>query len=304
MNAFDTGQATLSVGGAYWYLGLPAVGNDLRVYYLLPGQPEVWVDTGSGVRIGQALDGTVLVENSSGEVYARTGSTTGIGSAWPRLASVVAGDGATWFLGPDGLGSDAYIYRWATGGAPTYSDGYATQLSLTADGSILARNSAGDDYLRLGSNTGLGTSWQYLAGPLASWRALQSLASDGSQDLANPSRDGVSNLLKYAFNMAPNAGILTTPKIAELPENGTAGLPFIYRDAQGHLVIELIRRKAATVPSVSYLVETGDILTNLQPLSLTGAAVVSIDANWERVTVTDPTITPKRFGRVRVQVAP
>ena len=104
--------------------------------------------------------------------------------------------------------------------------------------------------------------------------------------------------------MAPNAGSLTIPNIAELPENGTAGLPFIYRDPQGHLVIEFVRRQPATNPGITCIVETGDALTALQTLNLSGAAVVSMDATWERVTVTDQTITPKRFGRVRVQIAP
>lgn len=295
----------------------------MRVFYLLPGQPEVWVDNGVGVRIGQALDGTVLVENSSGEVYARTGSTTGIGTAWPRLTSVVASDGATWFLGPDGLGSDAYIYRWAAGGTPTYSFGYGTQLSVSASGSIIARNNAGNNYLRLGSNAALGSNWQLLGNSLASWRALQGLAGDGSQDLANPASDGVANLLKYAFNMAPNVGDLARVNVAELPENGTAGLPFIYRDAQQRIVIEFIRRKAATNPGISYVVEISGDLAQWDALDLGNATAVSIDNVWERVTVNggsavlhdvvngsaeDPpiyhTLYYSLFARVRVSVDP
>ena len=140
--------------------------------------------------------------------------------------------------------------------------------------------------------------------PLQAWRARHALAADGSQDLANPSGDGIANLLKYAFNMAPNVGDLAQPNIAVLPANGTAGLPFIARDAQGRLFIEFVRRKAATNPGITYIVQTGDDLTNLQPLALTGASVVSLDAVWERVTVVEPTITLKRFGRVRVQIVP
>ncbi len=112
--------------------------------------------------------------------------------------------------------------------------------------------------------------------------------------------DGIANLLKYAFNMAPSPGDLAIPNIGKLPENGLAGLPFIARDEQGRLFIEFVRRKATSIPGIGYVVETGDDLTALQPFDLSGAAVVSIDANWERVTVTDPAITPKRFARVRV----
>jgi hypothetical protein len=83
-------------------------------------------------------------------------------------------------------------------------------------------------------------------------------------------------------------------------ESGHVGLPFITRDAQGRLYIEFIRRKAPSNPGISYGVESGDDLAALQPLDLSGAGVESINATWERVTVTDPVITPKRFGRVRV----
>jgi CSLREA domain-containing protein len=136
--------------------------------------------------------------------------------------------------------------------------------------------------------------------PLPFWRNLHGLPADGSQDLATPAGDGIANLLKYAFNMAPNPGDLLVPNIAILPENGAAGLPFITRDAQGRLFIEFVRRKAATNPGVGYIVETGEDLSALQPLDLAMASVVSIDSIWERVSVVDPTVTPRRFGRLRV----
>ncbi|MGB8166856.1 MAG: choice-of-anchor Q domain-containing protein [Chthoniobacteraceae bacterium] len=140
--------------------------------------------------------------------------------------------------------------------------------------------------------------------PLQAWRALHGLAADGAQDLANPSGDGVANILKYAFNLAPHAGDLLASNTAILQANGTAGLPFITRDAQGRLFIEFLRRKAAAQTGITYAVETGGDLSNLQALDLTSAMVVSLDANWERISVTDPTITPDRFGRVRVEVCP
>lgn len=72
-------------------------------------------------------------------------------------------------------------------------------------------------------------------------------------------------------------------------------------DAQGRLTIEFVRRKSASNPGITYIVETGPDLIAWSPLSLTAATVTSIDNVWERVTVTDPTIAAKRFGRVRVQ---
>ena len=119
------------------------------------------------------------------------------------------------------------------------------------------------------------------------WRTLHGLAFDGSQDLASAANDGVANLLKYAFNMAPNAGDLARMNVSVLALGGNSGLPRIFRDGSGRLVVEFVRRKAATNPCITYQVQTGEDLTNLQPLALTGAAITSLNANWERVTVTD-----------------
>jgi hypothetical protein len=140
--------------------------------------------------------------------------------------------------------------------------------------------------------------------PLEAWRALHGLAADGSQDLATPAADGVANLLKYAFNLAPDAGDLATPRVDILAPGGAAGLPRIGRDGTGRLTVTFLRRKAATQPGITYTVETGDQLGALQPLELAGAVVESVDALWERVTVTDPATTDRRFGRVKVTADP
>lgn len=131
--------------------------------------------------------------------------------------------------------------------------------------------------------------------------AVHGLPSNGSQDLANPSGDSVPNLLKFAFNMAPNAGDLLVPDLALLPPGEAAGLPLVTRDNQGRLSIAFVRRKAGTNPGITYQALTGADLTNLQPLALTGATIASIDTTWERVTVIDPAVTDKRFGRGRGQ---
>jgi hypothetical protein len=88
--------------------------------------------------------------------------------------------------------------------------------------------------------------------------------------------------------------------VSVLALGGDSGLPRIFRDSNGRLVVEFVRRKAGTNPGVTYQVQTGGDLTNLLPLSLTGVTPVSIDTTWERVTVTDPVVTDKRFGRVGV----
>ncbi len=160
LSVVDTGQTNIFIGGAFWYLAPPVVGNNLRVYYQSNNSPEIWVDSGAAVRIGQQTDGNIVVQNFAGGVFLRVGSTNGIGNQWQLLTSVVAGDGATWFLGGDGFGSGFYIYRWATNGLPTYSGGAGTNLTVGPDGSVFTRNNSGNLFQRIGSSTGFGSSWQ------------------------------------------------------------------------------------------------------------------------------------------------
>jgi len=157
--AFDTGQTIVTTpDGAYWYVGLPVTGSDLSIYREVSGQLPVNVG-GAALRIGQANDSTVLVENSTGGVYSRTGSTSGIGSGWQQLTSVTAGDAATWFLGPDAGYGSLNIYRWATNGLPTFSNGAGTNLTVLFDGSIMTRAYNQTTFRRLGSSAGLGSAW-------------------------------------------------------------------------------------------------------------------------------------------------
>ena len=143
---------------------------------------------------------------------------------------------------------------------------------------------------------------------LANFRSSNGLAADGSQDLQIPSGEGVKNLLKYAFNMIGNgagqATNLSTPNNSILTPNGNAGLPLVGTDGSGKLTLTYIRRKAATNPGISYSVEfTNDLgLTDLWAVNpaATEGTPVSIDSQFERVTVTDSISPSRRFARVRV----
>lgn len=184
------------------------------------------------------------------------------------------------------------------GSAPSSSSGltYSGPFTLTRGTTAIKAIAYGHGWL--GSPVA-STSYTVLMA-LPYWRNVQGLAADGSQDLLNPSRDGVANLLKYAFNLAANAGDLNRPNAVTLPANGIAGLPRVGHDGQGRLTMQFVRRKAASNAGISYIVETSPDLLNWSPVDLTNANITSIDSTWERVTVTDPTVAPKRFGRVRL----
>jgi hypothetical protein len=140
------------------------------------------------------------------------------------------------------------------------------------------------------------------------FRAANSLHSSGSEDLLTPGRDGVANLLKYAFNMlgtgAGQAANLSTPNASVLTQEGSAGMPLVGMGSgvdAGKLQLTFIRRTPASSPGISYSVEFSDDLTSW---SVNPSAVenpVPIDTTFERVTVTDSAVSSgKRFVRVRV----
>lgn len=143
------------------------------------------------------------------------------------------------------------------------------------------------------------------ASDLAEFRATYGMASDGSEDLLTPANDGITNLLKYAFNMigsgSGQAASLSTANLQTLALNGNAGLP-LQQLVTDKLSVTYIRRKASSGPGVSYAVVFSD---DLSPASwgVNASAVESvsdIDADFERVTVTDHSSFTKRFARVIV----
>ena len=219
-----------------WFLD-PGPGNQ-PVRRQAPGESPIHVDGGLAVRIGFAQDDTVVVQNEAGEVYERRGSANGIGSAWVLLESVVAGDGATWFLGPDSPnGTDQFIYRWADGEQPQYANGFGTSLAIVAGGKVGTINSAGAAFVREGSEVGLGTIWQSIT---------PSLNVTVTNDVVDPF-DGETSLREAVITANSSAGAdaitfdnsLATQTITlssgqlELTEAGAANLTTISGPAGG-----------------------------------------------------------------------
>ncbi|MBP6865792.1 MAG: hypothetical protein KBC32_11080 [Candidatus Didemnitutus sp.] len=126
--------------------------------------------------------------------------------------------------------------------------------------------------------------------------------------LSTPAGDGVPNLLKYAFNLLGTgpgqSASLATPNLGVLAAAGAAGLPAIGVSGDGRVTLLYVRRKAASQPGITYVVEFS---STLEPDSWTTNAsatetVTSLDDTWERVLVTDSlAATPRRFVRVRVE---
>jgi len=136
------------------------------------------------------------------------------------------------------------------------------------------------------------------------WAHNQGLSGTASGNDANPSGDGIDNLLKYAFNMNPAQAATGTDRDL-VPGTGTSGLPATSITPEARLQVEFVRRRSPTelIYQIEFCTSPGGTGSDAwQPASGT-ETVVPIDANWERVTVQDesaPPDAPTRFVRVCV----
>ena len=140
---------------------------------------------------------------------------------------------------------------------------------------------------------------------LETFRSANGLAANGSQDLLTPANDGIANLLKFAFNMIGSdtgqAATLAIPNNYILTPAGSAGLPLATAEAlTGKLTITYIRRKPASNPGISYSVQFSDTIATWDINPAATESTTSLDATFERVTVTDSITPSKRFARVKI----
>lgn len=135
--------------------------------------------------------------------------------------------------------------------------------------------------------------------PLAAWRQVHGLAADGSADFQTVAGDGVTHLIKYALNLAPQAGDLAKPAYP-MAANGTAGLPRCDATGPNTLTFTFVRRVAGNNPGISYVAQQSTDLVNWTPCPET-PTVTAIDGTWERVTYTQATSSDaRRYLRLRI----
>ena len=296
-NQADTG------GGAYLYDGLVTIDpNSLDQDHAFFG----YVDNGA-LMLNHSTISTNLAETGGG-IYVESGPLS-------STNSIIAGNTAT-ISGPDLVGTiaagsnnltsgDPMLGPLADNGGPTW-----TMLPLPGSpaidagidtGSLPATDQRGPGFYRIsGGIVDIGAVEFRQGTPLLDWRILHGLDQAGSDDLGNPSGDGIANLLKYAFNMAPNAGDLELGNPSVMAPDGISGLPMIERTEEGRLSFTYVRRKASSSPGVSYQPQTSIDLSTWNPILFASSTVTSVDDEWERVTVVDPVSTDTRFGRVGV----
>ncbi len=126
----------------------------------------------------------------------------------------------------------------------------------------------------------------------AAWAGAHGLAGEASLPGSILAGDGISNLLKYAFNLNPLA---TDARM--LAPDGTAGMPSVSYDA-GTVQVRYLRRLG--VP-LNYLLESSSDMQSWQPVTQTPEdASTGAGSEWERCTVPIPATAAKHYFRVRV----
>jgi hypothetical protein len=134
------------------------------------------------------------------------------------------------------------------------------------------------------------------------WAVAAGLTGVSQDSEAVLSSDGLSNLVKFAFNLDPSRADYRVL----VPGSGIAGLPHIALEQgsdQRFLRVEYLRRKSA---GLLYQVEHSPSLGGTFQVLGPEPEITPIDELWERAVVRqpiDPETQPKDFVRVRVSFA-
>lgn len=130
--------------------------------------------------------------------------------------------------------------------------------------------------------------------------ASAGLVEEDALEAAEPFGDGVSNLLKYAFNMD-----LSGPDRSNMPPDGTSGLPqgrLVEVEGQSYWRVEFVRRKGSGL--IYQPMKSDDLSTGFSLPFSASPVSSSIDSKWERVIYDEP-IPPgatRSFSRIKVEL--
>lgn len=139
---------------------------------------------------------------------------------------------------------------------------------------------------------------------LESWRFQNfgTIQNDGASASSAVNRNGISNLIEYAFNIPHD-----TQASALTAGTGTAGLPRVYVDpSTSRLTVEFVRRSATPDPGITCSVQFSSDLVQWSSGG-TLRSQSAIDSSFDRVVWQDDFTVfekPVRFVRVKVKESP
>ena len=205
-------------------------------------------------------------------------------------------------------GSDASSNDWANLETPLYTNNAPAQTYIIPVGTFFTGAVAnlgliGDDDANGSTKITFGNIRLYEAGTPEGYATISGRFDWGNTPVADRDADddanknGVSNLMEFAFNMSPTApGGPTTLK----PGSGTSGMPSVsvITPATPTLRIEYLRRKNS---GLNYKVKFSDDLVTWEDAVATPTPT-SINTSWDRMVMPDTTGSgrKKRFARVEV----
>ena len=282
-------------GGTFSTLAGPLVNKDWREFSITLPQAAKSIHTRFRFRqlshSGSSYDHWAIED-----LFMDHSQPTAVNSAPTALAKAIvinASTGAVDLSGSLSTDSDGTIssYTWTWSGGST--TGVSPSVTLSSGTTILT--------LIVTDNQGATGTTTVTVHVNDLGRILLQAGLSGPDSLpsATPFNDGVSNLLKYAFNM--NAA---GPDVSVITPSGSSGLPQIAVDSSGAepvLRVAFLRRKGS---GLIYTPQRSTTLCDF--VAMTGTqTVTSIDSQWERVTVQEPAppaTAPSAFARVQVSL--
>jgi uncharacterized delta-60 repeat protein len=281
-------DGSIVIGGGGVIGGL----NDFFVMRLLPDAlvPEIVLHNGASTTAPQLIDGQTAAVDfgiaALGTPVLRSFTLRNTGTSDLAISTITPPSGYTLLAAP------------ATPLTPDSTHTFQARLDAastgTFSGTLTINNNDGNESTFDFPLTSLVTG----SLPYQTWATAAGLGTSNAAETTNPAGDGLSNLLKYAFNLNPAVVDLRTL----LPGTGTSGLPAAERSGSGPgtvFRIEFIRR---TSGGITYLPEKSTTLSSWAPITTT-PVITPIAPGWERVIIeepADPATVDKIFSRVRV----
>jgi len=202
------------------------------------------------------------------------GDVTITGTAGGNKTAVVTGSGSTYNVAVSGTTSSGTVIVSLPAGVAEDAMGNPSEASTSTDATVT-----------------------FLLDLYTEWAGGLPVGQRGAEQI--PQNDGIANLMKYACNLdplAPDVSVLT------VGGNETKGLP-VYSVVEDRLRVEFLRRKAETNPGIIYIMQFSEDLASTAWTSLdvsSNPPGISINGEWERVTVDAPMGEALRFGRLKV----
>jgi hypothetical protein len=266
-------------------------------------------EAGDNFGYSVAISGGTVVIGALGE----DSLAAGVNNDWFNNGANGAGAAYVFIESSGSWSQKAYLKASNTEGADSFGYSVAADNDFVIVGaSDESSNATGINGTQLDDTASFsGAAYVYTLGSSASpaqrfASAINPTIYSGSSLLpgASPQQDGVSNLLKYAFNLS-----FYSPDYRILAAGGLRGLPRIDALPSGSSSIfryEFLRRID------SGLIYTPERSSEVGPSAAWNAltatpTIVPIDSVWERVIYQEPydtNTTPRFFGRVRVTLPP